>query len=113
MGSLLQELADATADAVARHGVHWLSSDVYGDGGKLILAGGVPTAGVNDDEHLVRAVRDIIDATGELELRAGVNRGVVFVGNLGSEDRRTYTVMGDAVNLAARLMHTPGPGRWW
>ncbi len=109
VGSLLQELADATAGAVARHGVHWLSSDVYGDGGKLILAGGVPTAGVNDDEHLVRAVHDILAATGELELRAGVNRGVVFVGNLGSETRRTYTVMGDAVNLAARLMQRAGP----
>ena len=110
VGTLLQDLADATAAAVARHGVHWLSSDVYADGGKLILAGGVPTAGVNDDEHLVRAVRDIIDATEELELRAGVNRGVVFVGNLGSETRRTYTVMGDAVNLAARLMQRAGPG---
>ena len=109
VGALLQELTDATAAAVARHGVHWLSSDVYDDGGKLILAGGVPTAGVNDDEHLVRAVRDIIDATQGLELRAGVNRGVVFVGNLGSETRRTYTVMGDAVNLAARLMQRAGP----
>jgi class 3 adenylate cyclase/tetratricopeptide (TPR) repeat protein len=109
LGSLLQSLADATAAAVARHGVHWLSSDVYADGGKLILAGGVPTAGVNDDEHLVRAVLDIIDATEHLELRAGVNRGVVFVGNLGSETRRTYTVMGDAVNLAARLMQRAGP----
>ena len=110
IGNLLQDLADTTAAAVARHGVHWLSSDVYGDGGKLILAGGVPTAGVNDDEHLVRAVRDVIDATEDLELRAGVNRGVVFVGNLGSEARRTYTVMGDAVNLAARLMQRAGPG---
>ncbi len=109
VGSSLQELADATASAVARHGVHWLSSDVYGDGGKLILAGGVPTAGVNDDEHLVRAVRDVIDTTAELEVRAGVNRGVVFAGNLGSEARRTYTVMGDAVNLAARLMQRAGP----
>ena len=109
VGALVQELADATAGAVARHGVHWLSSDVYADGGKLILAGGVPTAGVNDDEHLVRAVRDIIDTTEGLELRAGVNRGVVFAGDLGSEARRTYTVMGDAVNLAARLMQRAGP----
>ena len=54
-------------------------------------------------------MRDIIDATTGLELRAGVNRGVVFAGNLGSEARRTYTVMGDAVNLAARLMQRAGP----
>jgi class 3 adenylate cyclase/tetratricopeptide (TPR) repeat protein len=110
VAQLLQQLSDVTADAVARYGVHWLGSDVYGDGGKLILAGGVPTAGVNDDEHLVRAVRDILDNTDQVELRAGVNRGVVYAGNLGGRARQTYTVMGDAVNLAARLMQKAGPG---
>jgi class 3 adenylate cyclase/tetratricopeptide (TPR) repeat protein len=108
MSQLLQHLADSTANAVARHGVHWLSSDAYADGGKLILAGGVPTAGVNDDEHLVRAVCDILEDSEGLELHAGINRGVVFAGNLGSPVRRTYTVMGDSVNLAARLMQKAG-----
>ena len=42
-----------------------------------------------------------------------MNVGPVFVGNLGSPTRRTFTVMGDAVNLAARLMQKAetGPGR--
>jgi class 3 adenylate cyclase/tetratricopeptide (TPR) repeat protein len=107
----LQRLADSTADAVARHAVHWLASDAYADGGKLILAGGVPAAGVHDEEHLLRAVRDIVDDVGgDLELHCGINRGVVFAGNLGASTRRTYTVMGDAVNLAARLMQKSGAG---
>jgi class 3 adenylate cyclase/tetratricopeptide (TPR) repeat protein len=107
----LQRLADSTTDAVARHAVHWLASDAYADGGKLILAGGVPAAGVRDEEHLLRAVRDIVDDVGgELELHCGINRGVVFAGNLGASTRRTYTVMGDAVNLAARLMQKSGAG---
>jgi class 3 adenylate cyclase/tetratricopeptide (TPR) repeat protein len=107
----LQRLTDSTSDAAARHGVHWLSSDAYGDGGKLLLTGGVPTAGVNDDERLLRAIREIVDEVGAtgLELHAGVNRGVVFAGNLGSSVRRNYTVMGDSVNLAARLMQKAGP----
>ena len=48
-----------------------------------------------------------------LDLRVGVNCGSVFVGNLGSPTRRTFTVMGDAVNLAARLMQhgDVGPAR--
>ena len=39
-----------------------------------------------------------------LPIRIGVNRGSVFAGEVGPPYRRTFTVMGDAVNLAARLM---------
>lgn len=39
-----------------------------------------------------------------LKQRIGVNSGFVFAGNTGSRTRREYTVMGDQVNLTARLM---------
>ncbi len=39
----------------------------------------------------------------ELSARIGVNTGPMVVGNMGSETRFDYTVMGDAVNLGARL----------
>ena len=38
-----------------------------------------------------------------MKMRIGINTGEIVVGNMGSSVRKNYTMMGDSVNLAARL----------
>lgn len=106
----LDRLFSQVQDAADEEGVSFLASDIDTDGGKIILATGVPRSQHDDEGRMLRALRRAIDIELVLELRAGVNRGHVFAGNIGTPFRSTYTVMGDTVNLAARLMAAARPG---
>jgi len=107
----LEALVVDVQSAAESHGVTFLASDIDRDGGKLILVSGVPSALGDDEGRLLRAVREIADRARPLPVRIGVNRGRVFAGDIGPPYRRTYTVIGDAVNLAARLMAAAAPGQ--
>ena len=109
--SRLQELADVVERAAEAHGAHWLAGDVYPDGGKFILTAGVPSSSGHDEDDMLHTLREVLDAGVDLDLRIGVHRGHVFAGDLGGSSRRTFTVMGDAVNLAARLMQKSDSGQ--
>ena len=106
----LNGLISAVQTATDRERVTFLATDIDKDGGKVILAAGVPTARHDDEGRILRALRAIVDAPTVFSVQAGVNRGHVFAGNVGGRLRSTYTVMGDTVNLAARLMAAAGPG---
>ena len=44
-------------------------------------------------------------------MRAGLDAGHVFTGDFGPRYRRTYAVLGDAINTAARVMARAEPGQ--
>jgi class 3 adenylate cyclase/tetratricopeptide (TPR) repeat protein len=107
----LDRLGRVVGETAEELGVTWLESDVDVNGGKVYLVAGAPASGGADEERMLRAVRRVLDAGGPLPLRAGVNRGPVFAGDIGATSRRTYAVMGDTVNLAARLTARAQPGQ--
>ena len=99
----IDEVIRNVQEATAAHDVSFLDTDVDVDGGKIILAGGAPRSVGDDTDRLLTAVREAVSRVGRLPLRAGISHGRVFTGDTGSVRRRTYSVKGDAVNLAARL----------
>ncbi len=84
-------------------------------GDAIMAFWGAPLNDPDHAKHAVFAAREMLQtmaslqATFEreglpaLEVGIGLNTGVMNVGNMGSEFRMAYTVMGDAVNLGSRL----------
>lgn len=84
-------------------------------GDALMAIWGAP---IEQPDHPLRACYTALDMVAELSIwrekwriqgrpllniGVGINTGLMVVGNMGSEKRFDYTVMGDSVNLASRL----------
>ncbi|HEY67727.1 MAG TPA: tetratricopeptide repeat protein [Thermoflexia bacterium] len=98
--------------------------DLYDQGDKLMITFGAPEAHEKDVQRAALTALAMQEAMGRLvsptasallSQRIGINTGFVFAGNVGSPrcHRREYTIMGDDVNLAARLMSAARPGQIW
>jgi class 3 adenylate cyclase/tetratricopeptide (TPR) repeat protein len=80
-------------------------------GDEIMALFGAPIAYENDAERAVRAALAMQEALAAfntaqgttLGLHCGLNTGLVIAGGIGTPSRQDYSVMGDAVNLAARL----------
>ncbi len=87
-------------------------------GDAIMALFGAPVAQENHPELALRAALGMQAALGEFNqkhttdfgLHFGVNTGRVVAGGIGSAGRQDYSVMGDAVNLAARLEGASVPG---
>jgi class 3 adenylate cyclase/tetratricopeptide (TPR) repeat protein len=97
-----------------KHSGYLAASDAAEVGDKLIILFGAPVSSERDE---LNALRFAIDLQSDLKAarlplrhRVGMTTGSVFAGEIGSPSRREYTVIGDTVNLAARLMASAKPG---
>ena len=68
---------------------------------------GAPITGTDDAQNAMKAALEIVSALETMDSRlsacVGINTGLVVAGNLGSDNRLNYSVIGDSVNLCARL----------
>src|SRR5438067_3850136 len=88
--------------------------DKYVGDGMMALFG-APVAHPDDADRALRATLEMSEAVDDLnwqwqqrglhriDVGIGINTAVVVAGNMGSEKRLNYTVIGDGVNLASRL----------
>jgi class 3 adenylate cyclase len=86
--------------------------DSHAQGSNIMILFGAPTSHENDAERAVMASMELSELNaGSLKARVGVSTGFVYAGVIGSDWRKEYAVMGDAVNTAERLMETARNGK--
>ncbi len=109
--SLLNEYFEIMVDCINREG--GMLDKFIGD---AIMAGfGIPVAHTDDEDRAVRTSLSMISELNAWNLKRagegklpvligiGLNTDVVVAGSIGSQKRTNYTIIGDGVNLAARL----------
>ena len=127
--SILNRYYNLMQRTVSANGGTLNRSDPYQRGAKLLITFGAPVAHPDDPERAVTTalemnrqlasfnarLRDELPARLQRETfithRSGITHGMVFAGLIGPHWRREYTVMGDEVNLAARLMSQGDAGQ--
>ncbi len=89
---------------------------ITGDKGSVLhLIYGAPRALESCEQRAALSVLELLHAGERLpfirEQQIGMATGRVFAGPVGSPTRCEYTVMGDTINLSARLMQQAAPGQ--
>ncbi len=107
----LQSLVSAALEALARYGGALLQVELVDKGSTLKATFGAPLAHEDDERRATACARTLLERPELAGAAIGISSGTVLCGLIGSAARREYTVLGDAVNVAARLMLAAQPGQ--
>ncbi|MGZ8457112.1 MAG: adenylate/guanylate cyclase domain-containing protein, partial [Gemmatirosa sp.] len=119
LAETLSDFLSGMVDCVFRHG--GTLDKFIGD--CVMAQWGAPESGADDADRALSSaidmlgtvdalnVRRVADGREPLAIGIGIAFGEVFAGNIGSDRRLEFTVIGDVVNLASRLCDAAGPGQ--
>ncbi len=117
--TMLNELFSVLTEVVFRHG--GTVDKFIGD--CIMAVWGAPVAQADHADRALAAAEDMMHFLEvaaaewrkkydvEIRLGIGINSGEAIVGNIGSNKRMEYTVIGDVVNVAARLEGLAAPNQ--
>jgi adenylate cyclase len=114
-GSKLDAYIRSMQSVLANYEAYLLNLTIGDKGSYLYATFGAPIAHEDDAARAVsaalelRALPDTLDFITQIQI--GISRGRILAGAYGGITRRTYGVLGDEVNLAARLMQAAEPGQ--
>jgi class 3 adenylate cyclase/tetratricopeptide (TPR) repeat protein len=127
---MLSDYFSAVHRVISEHGGVITRIDPYKGSSKMLILFGAPVTHEDDPQRAVRAALNMRTELATLngrwrralarhlpgdldspliQQRIGITLGLTFAGQAGSATRREYTVMGDDVNLSARLMGAAQP----
>jgi class 3 adenylate cyclase len=102
--AFLNDFFELVVPVIAQHGGH--ANKFLGDG--LLAVFGTPEPHPDHADRAVRAARDVARQVGrahggDVRIGIGLNSGAVVVGTLGGGGHLEFGLIGDAVNVAARV----------
>ncbi len=112
-GGKLETYIRKVQDAVTRYDGALLQVNIGDKGSALYAAFGAPLAHEDDAARAVSAALELRTPALDFitSVQIGISQGRMRTGAYGGVECRTYGVLGDDVNLAARLMQAAAPGQ--
>jgi class 3 adenylate cyclase/tetratricopeptide (TPR) repeat protein len=107
---MLVDVSRVIDEVTTELGVCWLETQVDASAVRWEMVAGAPDATERPGERLLRAVRRVANRSPHA-LQIGAHIGVVYVGDMGHPQRCAFVAIGDATNLAARLMSRAASGQ--
>ena len=112
VASVMDDFYSAAISALTAHDA--IIDKFAGDEVMALFISDMKSLGAGTCDQMLAAAGELLAAAREhtdaLPIGIGLHYGTAWVGNVGSEDMKDFTALGDVVNVGARLQSCAGPG---